>query len=65
MGNRLETAAALLAVGAASSETGKFADAVAAYEKAVELDSHHPDVHVNLGALLEVLGQTIRGRETL
>lgn len=47
---------ALISLGVALQHAGQTEPAIHAYRKAVELDPHHPDVHITLGVMLEDAG---------
>jgi len=50
---KMRSGGALIALGAALQLTGRIGDSMVAYEKAVDLEPHHTDVHLTLGAMLE------------
>jgi len=52
----MRAAAGLIGLGVALSGGNQFAEAVVPYEKALEMEPHHPDVWVSLGAIAESQG---------
>lgn len=54
---KMRSGGALIALGAALQLAGRIGDSMVAYEKAVDLEPHHTDVHLTLGAMLENEGK--------
>ncbi len=54
---KMRSGGALIALGAALQLTGRIGDSMVAYQKAVDLEPHHTDVHLTLGAMLENEGK--------
>ena len=54
---KMRSGGALIALGAALQLSGRIGDSKIAFEKAIDLEPHHTDVHLTLGAMLENEGK--------